>query len=419
MQIQMRNAEQLDREQISELLHASESIDFIGQSAGEIYGWVQRVLVHQEYFRQSRKDRGLLRAYLCKMTGRSRAQITRLIRQQKDSGQIRSRRSVRQRFPTKYSDRDLELLVEVDRAHEQLSGPATRHILQREHQVFGKSEFSRLAQISVSHLYNLRRREAYRRRTVEFETTRPTAIRIGERRRPDSQGQPGWLRIDTVHQGNWEGSHGVYHINAVDEVTQWEVIGCTSTISERGLIPVLEAMLHQFPFRIQSIHADNGSEFVNHSVAKLLGKLLIEFTRSRPNRSSDNALVEGKNGSIIRKHLGYGHMAVDHAERIHKFYAAHLNPYLNYHRPCGFATVTLDERGKRKRIYKAVDYRTPYEKLKSLEGASGYLKLGVDFEQLDRLAGKHSDTEAARHLREAKIKLLRLCKSESPLPPRF
>ena len=118
-------------------------------------------------------------------------------------------------------------------------------------------------------------------------------------------------------------------------------------------------------------------------MAQLLKNLLIEFTKSRANRTQDNALVEGKNGAIIRKHIGYGHIAGEHAESVQKFYTAHLNPYLNFHRPCGFATVSLDARGKRKRQYKREDYATPYEKLKSLPDAEQYLKPDMSFVQLD------------------------------------
>jgi transposase InsO family protein len=149
-----------------------------------------------------------------------------------------------------------------------------------------------------------------------FEPTRPSAVSIGERRKPDPQGRPGFLRVDTVHQGDWDGAKGVYHINAVDTVTQWQVVGCASRISEQHLLPVLEAMLHQFPFRILGFHSDNGSEFINHTVAQLLEKLLIEFTKSRACRSQDNALVESKNGAVIRKHIGYGHIAGLHAEAL-------------------------------------------------------------------------------------------------------
>jgi transposase InsO family protein len=158
----------------------------------------------------------------------------------------------------------------------------------------------------------------------------------------------------------------LYHINSVDTVTQWQVVGCVETISERHLIPVLEAMLHQFPFVILGFHCDNGSEFINRRVAQLLEKLLIEFTKSRAYRTTDNALVEGKNGAVIRKHIGYGAIPAEHAEALQKFYTAHWNSYLNYHRPCGFATIRVLPKGKRQRRYPVEDYRTPYEKLVSL-----------------------------------------------------
>jgi transposase InsO family protein len=225
--------------------------------------------------------------------------------------------------------------------------------------------------------------------------------------------------VDTVHQGDWEGAKGVYHINAVDAVTQWQVVGCVSRISEAHLQPVLEAILHQFPFRILGFHCDNGSEYINRKVAELLEKLRIEFTKSRANRSQDNALVEGKNGAVIRKLIGYGHIAGEHAETLQGFYTAHLNGYLNFHRPCGFATVSYDERGKRRRHYKAEDYATPYEKLKSLPGAAGYLKESVSFAWLDQQASRMSDTECAKKMAAAKAGVLRKVKSESPIPPRF
>jgi hypothetical protein len=347
------------------------------------------------------------------------AQITRLIRRYRETGEVVAQQTTRSRFPVKYTQQDLEFLIEVDRAHQRLSGPATRRILQREWQVFGKPEYARLAEISVAHLYNLRHSTGYRLRAAEFTRTTGSGIAIGERRRPDAQGSPGHLRVDTVHQGDWDGQKGVYHINAVDEVTQWEIVGCTSRISEQYLLPVLEAVLHQFPFRIRGFHADNGSEFVNHNVAKLLDKLLAEFTRSRPNRSSDNAQVEGKNGAVIRKHVGYGHIASEHADKIQRFYMAYFNPYLNFHRPCGFARVAVDDRGRRRRHYRADDYATPYEKLRSLPEAHRHLKEGLRWELLDHIAYAVSDTEAARRMTQAKAELLRSCKMESPLPPRF
>jgi transposase InsO family protein len=414
----MQNGEKLTPHQISEFLKGSEEVSFTAASKAEVYSWVQEVLVAQEFASQNKGDRGAIRAYIEKVTGLSVPQATRLIRQYRETGVVALQPSERLRFARKYTDRDIALLAETDRAHEWLSGPATRCILRREYEQFGKQPYARLAGISTAHLYNLRQSPRYRKAAAKFEPTRPTPVSIGERRRPEPQNRPGYLRVDTVHQGDCDGIKGVYHINAVDTETQWQVVGCVSRISEQFLLPVLEAMLHQFPFRILGFHSDNGSEFINHSVEKLLNSLFIEFSKSRACRSQDNALVEGKNGAIIRKLIGYGHIAGRHAEVVQKFHTAHLNPYLNFHRPCGFATVTVDARGKRRRTYCAENYATPYEKLKSMSDASKYLKPEVRFASLDLLAQTMSDTEAARKMSRAKAAMLSLCKSEQPAPPK-
>jgi hypothetical protein len=413
----MRNAESLSREQIREFLKSSQPIEFAGCGRDEKYAWVEGVLGVQNYAALGKLERGVVRAYVEKVTGMSAAQTTRLIHAFLDKGVVRATPYQRRRFSAIYTPEDIGLLAEVDRAHERLSGPATRHIFQREYELYGNQAYERLAKISVAHLYNLRASARYRNQAAVFEPTRPTAISIGERRRPEPHGRPGFLRVDTVHQGDWDGAKGVYHINAVDTVTQWQVVGCASKISEAYLLPVLEAMLEQFPFVLLGIHADNGSEYINHRVAEMLNKLHAEFTKSRACRSQDNALVEGKNGAVIRKLIGYGYIAGEHAAALGKFYARHLNVYLNFHRPCGFATVSLDERGKRRRQYKTEDYRTPFEKLKSLERTEEYLKPGLSLAELERAALKMSDTESARQMGAAMSRLLRQCKPQFPLPP--
>lgn len=415
----MWNAESLSREQIREFLESSEAIKFTGCGRSEKYAWVERVLAAQNYGDLSKKGRGVVRAYVEKVTGMSTSQTTRLIRTFLDQGLVRVVPYQRHEFPVKYTAEDVALLAEVDRVHERLSGPATCHILQREYECYGNQQYERLAKISVSHLYNLRASARYRNQAAVFEVTRPTGKAIGERRRPNPQGRPGFVRVDTVHQGDWDGAKGVYHINAVDAVTQWQVVGCTSKISEAYLLPVLQGVLAQFPFEVLGFHTDNGSEYINHRVAAMLKKLHAEFTKSRACRSQDNALVEGKNGAVARKLIGYGYIAGEHAEAIGKFYVRHLNPYLNFHRPCGFATVSLDEQGKRVRVYKTEDYRTPLEKLKSLEGAAQYLKPGLSMAELEREAMAMSDTECARQMTAAKTRLLRQCKMQLPVPPPF
>lgn len=301
----------------------------------------------------------------------------------------------------------------MDEAHERLSGPATRRILKREYNEYGQPAYERLATISAAQIYRLRKGAAYRQRLLRYSKTRPTPIAIGERRRPAPEGRPGYLRVDMVHQGDREGVKGVYHINAVDEVTQWQVVGCTPAISEGWLEPLLQSILKQFPFVIHGFHSDNGSEFVNHTVAKLLGKLLIEHTKSRLRHSHDNGLVEAKNGAVIRKHMvaeqsrfsamGYRHVAAKHAGCGDRFYQEHFNGYLNLHRPCAQADVEVDAKGKQTRRYRR--YQTPLETLLALAKPKQYLCDGVTVKSLCEQARRLSDTQAAQQMQSAKRNL--------------
>jgi len=401
--VSMKEEEPMSLEQIRAFLEASEEIRFEGRNRKEIYGWVRQTLIEQQYQIRGKAEKGLLRSYAAKMTGLSRAQVTRLIRQYVGTGEVREKVYRRRRFPSSYTRRDMELLAEVDEAHETLSGPATQKILYRAYHEYGNRNYERLARISMAHIYNLRKSGTYRKRRVAYRATRPTAVSIGERRKPDPQGRPGYLRVDTVHQGDRDGSKGVYHINAVDEVTQWQVVGAAAQISEAWLLPVLEALMEQFPFRIRGFHSDNGSEFINHTVAKLLNKILAEQTKSRPRRSNDNGLAECKNGAVVRKHMGYGHIEAKHAEAINDFYREHFNVYLNYHRPCGVPELVTSAKGKQRRVYRW--YATPWEILRQLPDVARHLKVELTVEELNKTAGAMSDTACARKMQKEKQKL--------------
>jgi len=168
------------------------------------------------------------------------------------------------------------------------------------------------------------------------------------------------LRIDSVHQGDQDGQKGVYHIHAVDCVTQFQVVATCEKISEAYLIPVPEEILKAFPFVILGIHADNGSEYINYTVARILEKLRIELTRSRPRHTNDNALAESKNASVVRKHLGYVPIPQTFAQEVNSFCRDDLNPYVNFHRPCFFSETTTDARGKEKKSYPYRNIKTPF-----------------------------------------------------------
>ncbi len=403
----MQDGEKLSLGQIEAFLEASQEVEFHGKRRREVYEWITRTLRRQRYGEQGKKVRGVLRRFVAKMTGRSRAQTTRLVGRYLKHSEVKESSARRRRFPSRFTRADIELLAKVDEAHETLSGPATKRILVRECEQYKHAAYERLATISVAHIYNLRRRRHYRECWLSYTPTRPVQVAIGERRRPQPGGKPGYLRVDTVHQGDRDGIKGVYHINAVDEVTQWQVVGAVSALTQTHLMPVLQAILGQFPFPIRGFHSDNGSEFINDMVSGLLRDLLIEQTKSRARRSNDNGLVESKNGAVIRKHMGYGYIAAVHAEDLNRFYQRSFNPYLNFHRPCGQPERIIDPRGKEKFVYRR--YATPWEVLRELSPGApdqpSYLKPSLSIPALDQMAQAHSDTESASDMQAAKRKL--------------
>jgi hypothetical protein len=315
---------------------------------------------------------------------------------------------------------EVALLGKTDELHGWLSGPATKKILEREYQVYGHAQFKNISGISVAQIYNLRHSKRYR--VKHYIHTKPVVSRIGERTKPEPLGHPGYIRVDTVHQGDREHQKGVYHINAVDEITQWEIVASVSRITEYDLEQLLEDMLNQFPFRIKGFHSDNGGEYVNRTVANLLNKLLIRFTRSRPRRPDDNGLVESKNGSVIRKNLGYAHIPQGCASLLNVYHRENLNPYINFHRPCFFPVPVIDHKGKVKNIYPYEKIKTPSEKLKSLPQVETYLRPGITLKTMDAIANQMSDNQCAERMVRARYNLLKQttrfsCGEANLLPP--
>lgn len=401
------NAEELKTiEQLSAFLNGTQPVAFeVAGDKDARYRWIEGTLVRFAYRQLGRADKGVVIEYLMKISGYSRQQVTRLIMQYVKTGRLRHRQRTTNGFARRYTAADIRQLAAMDERHGTPNGVTVKKLCERAWGLFGEADYERLASISVSHLYNLRQSSTYQRHRRHFEKTRPRAIPIGERRQPQPNGRPGYIRIDTVHQGDQDNAKGVYHINAVDEVTQWEIVVSVERISERYLIPALEDLLSEFPFQILGFHADNGSEYINKRVAALLEKLRIEFTKSRSRKTNDNALVEGKNGAVVRKLFGYTHIPQRWAAEINAFNRQHLDPYLNFHRPCFFPIIVTDAKGKQRKRYPYDALMTPYEKLKSLPDAATALQPGMSFEILDAVAHAMSDNQAADQLQQARREL--------------
>ncbi len=413
MILNMTDSQLVSIVQIKEFLKVNNAINFTSVSRKEKYKWINDVLNKFGYRGlKGKKDKGLIKTYIRKMTGMSPRQLKRLITKKRKIGVVSLSPAWGQKnqFATVYGPAEIILLAETDNLHERMNAYATKQILLAEYKIFGDVRFKRLSGISVSHIYNLRGKRTYTSHSTTFTITDPVSTPIGIRKKPQPMGIPGYLRVDTVHQGDrriplGKYEKGVYHLNLVDEVTQWEMVFCVETISELHLKPIFEQLQEMFPFVVINFHSDNGSENINYVVADILGRLIIKQTKSRSRHCNDNALVESKNGSVIRKHMGYNHIPKSYAEDINEFYQKFFNPYLNFHRPCGFATTTVDGKGKEKKKYDV--YLTPYAKLKTLGNWTRYLAPGRTQKELDEISTSQSHNGWAKLMQGEKSKLFR------------
>jgi len=382
---------------IADFLKGSQKLVLNLETIEEKYLFLDKTIDRFGYHRLKRKEKKILLLYLKKMTGYKKAQLLRLVKRA-TMGELKRKKYRRVNSHRIYEPLDIKLLEKTDELHLRLNSLATKEILRREYEVYHHQQFQKIARISSSHINNLRQNPIYKNYWVNG--TKSREVKIGKTEIPLNNRLPGSIRVDTVHQRD------VFHINAVDEITQWEIVVCVPQISERFLAPALELLLNQFPFTVFNFHSDRGSEFINEIVARILNKLLINQTKSRSRHCNDNALVESKNGSVVRKNMGYWHLNGTLADEINRYYQSFFNVYLNFHRPCLFLTETeTDSDGRERKIYGEV--KTPYSKLKEVyrQTKKDFLKKMTFWEKLDKIEKEYSDNEFAQILREEERKI--------------
>lgn len=393
-----------DVKQLQTIVQATGGMKFtVNDSREKKYEWIGRTLGRFRYVQLSKKDKGIVKTYIAFVTHYSDCQIDRFIREKKEFGTLKVKERTQYTFPRFYEAGDITLLAEVANGYHHQNGHALKKVCEEMYHIYGDEKFERLKHISVPHIYNLKKTNIYQSKVLHYTKTQAVSTNIGERKKPQPYGKPGYLRVDSVHQGDLDKEKGVYHINFVDEVTQMQYVGCVEKISEHYLQPILEEILALFPYVILNFHSDNGSEYINKVVSKLLNKLRITQTKSRSRKTNDNALVEGKNGAVVRKYMGFTHIPKKYAESINMFYRDYLDDFLNYHRFCAFATDYVNDKGKVKKKYEI--YMTPIQKFLSLPYCEQYLKEGVTLDSLLLQQKKFTHLESAQRMREAKQKL--------------
>ena len=381
--------------ELKKFLESSQKVSIRLATIDEKYTFIQGAVKKYRYKKLAKHEKKVVLFYLKKITGFKKTQMHKLIARAL-IGKLVRKVYVRTNPHLVYKAYDIKLLEKTDALHLRLNGLATKEILRRECEVFGNKEFENIARVSPSHITNLRHTEVYKNSWVN--QTKPSLVNIAVTAPPVTNGIPGSIRVDTVSQND------IYHINAVDEICQWELVASVPRIQEIFMEDVLYDILLQFPFAVFNFHSDRGSEYINYVICKLLNKLLIKQTKSRSRHCNDNALVESKNGTVVRKNFGYFYVNQDLCETLNKFHKEYFNLYLNYHRPCLFVTDTITyPNGRTRDVYN--EATTPYEKLKEIcnrpeNKDKKILRDDMTFEKLDKIAYAMSDNAFAKLMRK-------------------
>lgn len=274
MQIIMDDSRLTNVTQLREFLKASQRlvVSLEASPIEEKYAFVEKTLKQFGYQDLKKKDKRVVITYLRKITDYKHTQLFRLIKRAEQGQLVKT--AYHRTHPSRiYTGRDIKLLEKTDELHLRLSEMATKEILRREVEVFHHREYQTIARVSHAHITNLRHYPIYRNSWINH--TKARIVPIGMTMPPENFGRPGSIRIDSVSQKD------VYHINSVDEVTQWEIVICVAQISESCMLPALEDLFSQYPFFIFNFHSDRGGETINYQVADFLERLRIKQTKSR------------------------------------------------------------------------------------------------------------------------------------------
>jgi hypothetical protein len=199
--------------------------------------------------------------------------------------------------------------------------------------------------------------------------------------------RPGFFEIDLVAHGGESASGQFLHtLTMTDIASTWTECFALIGKSEAGVLAALDEAKTKLPFSILGIDSDNGSEFINHGLLNWCQTHQVTFTRSREYKKNDQAHVEEKNGSIVRRLIGYDRFEGEESwRRLQDVYLT-ARLYINYFQPSLKLASKDRDGGRVHRHYEKA--RTPYERvLQNTEvGAQSKLALTKQFERLDPVA---------------------------------
>lgn len=173
---------------------------------------------------------------------------------------------------------------------------------------------------------------------------------------------PGYLDIDLVdHSGGRASGEFAYTLDLADVFSQWMEPRAVRTKAQKLVLDELQCARLDLPFNLLGIHSDSGSEFINDQLYRYCQGERLKFTRGRAGKKNDNARVEQKNWSVVRRLVGYGRYETQkQVDQLNAVYAV-ARLYINFFKPVMKLKARRRVGSQIKRIYD--DPKTPYQRL--------------------------------------------------------
>lgn len=258
-----------------------------------------------------------------------------------------------------------------------------------------------LARISISSIDRVLQSEIRTRRRRINGQTKTGRLKYDIPLAIDSEPvtKPGVLEIDlVVHCGESAMGEFINTLNATDSVTGWYEAEAIMGKSQRAVEAAMEEIEKRLPYPLTGIDSDNGTEFINGNMKRYAERRKITFTRSRPYKKNDNAHIEQKNFTHVRKIIGYARFDTkEQQEMMNDLYRNELRLYINFFQPSQ-KLVKKERIGSRiKRVYDIPT--TPYQRVQGSKDIADTVKQQLT-EQYKQLNPFHLKREIDRKIRK-------------------
>lgn len=196
--------------------------------------------------------------------------------------------------------------------------------------------------------------------------------------------RPGFMEADLVaHCGTFTGGYFLQTLVMTDISTGWTEFAALLFRDQETVLRAIGRIREQIPFELLGLDTDNGTEFLNYLLLQYCISEEITFTRSRPYKKNDQCHVEQKNGSIIRKFIGYDRFeGIQPCHILSALYEL-LRLYVNFFQP-SMKLISKTREGSR--VLKKYDQaQTPYQRVQDADSVAEASKqeLRKQYEELD------------------------------------